>query len=150
MQQSRMAAKAAPETAVMAEPDYVATAGGHRLFVRDWGFGPPILFLHGERDRVVPVRYGRALFEAAPEPKEGWFAPEAGHEDLARYGSLDAVIAFIEHRLHFQSVSRSNRTLRRARPARLLLKLHEECRASARENACPDSSRGGGARCDRV
>jgi hypothetical protein len=59
----------------------------------------PILILHGERDRVVPVRYGRALLDAAPEPKEGWFAPEAGHEDLARYGSLDAVVAFIEHRL---------------------------------------------------
>jgi fermentation-respiration switch protein FrsA (DUF1100 family) len=59
----------------------------------------PLLVLHGERDRVVPVRYGRALFDAAPEPKEGWFAPEAGHEDLARYGSLDAVVAFIERRL---------------------------------------------------
>ena len=43
--------------------------------------------------------FGRALFDAAPEPKEGWFAPEAGHEDLARYGSLDVVVAFIERRL---------------------------------------------------
>jgi uncharacterized protein len=59
----------------------------------------PILVLHGERDRVVPVRYGRALLDAAPEPKEGWFAPEAGHEDLARYGALDAVVAFIDRRL---------------------------------------------------
>ena len=59
----------------------------------------PILVLHGERDRVVPVRYGRALFDAAPEPKEGWFAPEAGHEDLARYGSLDVVVGFINRRL---------------------------------------------------
>jgi hypothetical protein len=59
----------------------------------------PILVLHGERDRVVPVRFGRALFNAAPEPKEGWFAPEAGHEDLARYGALDAAVAFIERRL---------------------------------------------------
>ena len=59
----------------------------------------PILVLHGERDRVVPVRYGRALLDAAPEPKEGWFAPEAGHEDLARYGGLDVVVAFIDRRL---------------------------------------------------
>jgi fermentation-respiration switch protein FrsA (DUF1100 family) len=59
----------------------------------------PILVLHGERDRVVPVRYGRALLEAARDPKEGWFAPEAGHEDLARYGGLDVVVAFIERRL---------------------------------------------------
>jgi fermentation-respiration switch protein FrsA (DUF1100 family) len=59
----------------------------------------PILVLHGERDRVVPIRYGRTLLDAAPEPKEGWFAPEGGHEDLARYGSLDVVVAFIERRL---------------------------------------------------
>jgi len=59
----------------------------------------PILVLHGERDRVVPIRYGRALLDAAPEPKEGWFAPDAGHEDLARYGAMDVVVAFIEHRL---------------------------------------------------
>jgi fermentation-respiration switch protein FrsA (DUF1100 family) len=59
----------------------------------------PILVLHGERDRIVPVRYGRALFEAAPKPKEGWFAPEAGHEDLARYGGLDVAVGFIEGRL---------------------------------------------------
>jgi fermentation-respiration switch protein FrsA (DUF1100 family) len=59
----------------------------------------PILVLHGERDRVVPARYGRALFHAAPEPKEGWFTPQARHEDLARYGGLDAAVAFIERRL---------------------------------------------------
>ena len=45
------------------------------------------------------MRYGRALLDAAPEPKEGWFVPAAGHEDLARYGSLDVVVAFIERRL---------------------------------------------------
>jgi uncharacterized protein len=59
----------------------------------------PILVMHGERDRVVPVRYGRALFNAAPEPKEGWFVPEAGHENLARYGGLDVAVAFINRRL---------------------------------------------------
>jgi fermentation-respiration switch protein FrsA (DUF1100 family) len=59
----------------------------------------PILVLHGERDRVVPIRYGRALYEAAPEPKEAWFVPQGGHEDLARYGGLDAAVAFIERRL---------------------------------------------------
>ena len=59
----------------------------------------PILVLHGERDRVVPVRYGRALLDAAPEPKEAWFSAEAGHEDLARFGAVDVVVAFIERRL---------------------------------------------------
>jgi fermentation-respiration switch protein FrsA (DUF1100 family) len=59
----------------------------------------PILILHGDSDRVVPIRYGRKLFNAAPEPKEGWFAPQAGHENLARYGGLDVTVAFIERRV---------------------------------------------------
>jgi fermentation-respiration switch protein FrsA (DUF1100 family) len=59
----------------------------------------PILVIHGDRDRVVPMRFGHALLDAAPDPKEGWFGPEAGHEDLAQYGGLDAAIAFIERRL---------------------------------------------------
>jgi uncharacterized protein len=56
----------------------------------------PILILHGERDRVVPARFGRALFAAAPEPKEGWFSPEAEHGDIARFGGLDAAFDFIK------------------------------------------------------
>jgi fermentation-respiration switch protein FrsA (DUF1100 family) len=59
----------------------------------------PIMVVHGMRDTVVPVRFGRALLAAAPEPKEGWFSPEAGHEDLARFGGLDAVVAFLERRV---------------------------------------------------
>ena len=59
----------------------------------------PILVLHGERDRIVPVRFGRALFEAAPQPKELWLAPEAGHEDLVRYGAFEAVLDFVRRRV---------------------------------------------------
>ena len=58
--------------------------------------GAPLLILHGVRDGVVPVRFGRRLFEAAVEPKENrWFA-EAGHNDLYSYGAATAVTAFIE------------------------------------------------------
>jgi len=56
----------------------------------------PLLVLHGERDMIVPVRHGRALLEAASAPKEGWFAPEAGHQNLAQFGALDVAIGFIE------------------------------------------------------
>jgi fermentation-respiration switch protein FrsA (DUF1100 family) len=55
----------------------------------------PILILYGGRDAVVPARLSRALFAAAPEPKESWFAPDADHGDLARFGALDAVIGFL-------------------------------------------------------
>ena len=40
----------------------------------------PKLFLHAERDEVIPVAHGRRLFAAAPEPKR--FVPLAGgHAD---------------------------------------------------------------------
>jgi fermentation-respiration switch protein FrsA (DUF1100 family) len=56
----------------------------------------PLLVMHGGRDRVVPSRFGRALLDAAPPPKEGWFEPRAEHETLAAFGALEAAIAFIE------------------------------------------------------
>jgi fermentation-respiration switch protein FrsA (DUF1100 family) len=59
----------------------------------------PILVLHGERDRIVPARFGRALFDAAPEPKELWIAGEAGHENLVRYGAFEAILGFLQRRV---------------------------------------------------
>jgi fermentation-respiration switch protein FrsA (DUF1100 family) len=59
----------------------------------------PILILHGGRDAVIPDRFSRALFDAAPESKEIWVAPAAGHEDLAAFGALDRVVTFIEQHL---------------------------------------------------
>jgi hypothetical protein len=41
----------------------------------------PILFFHGDKDRIVPIRLGRGLFEAAPNPKEFIIIPGAGHND---------------------------------------------------------------------
>ena len=42
----------------------------------------PLLFFHGDRDEIIPLKLGRSLFKAAPEPK--WFIeiPGAGHNDL--------------------------------------------------------------------
>ncbi len=59
----------------------------------------PILIVQGEQDRVIPVRLGRALLAAANEPKEGWFPPEAGHENLAQFGVLDVLFDFLGRRV---------------------------------------------------
>jgi uncharacterized protein len=59
----------------------------------------PILVLHGERDAIVPIRFGRALFAAAPEPKEAWFSAQGAHEDLGHYGGLEATFDFLARRL---------------------------------------------------
>lgn len=58
----------------------------------------PIFILHGERDRIVPIRLGRRLFAAANEPKEAMFMPEAGHNDLPVHGSIQFVIEFLGRR----------------------------------------------------
>jgi fermentation-respiration switch protein FrsA (DUF1100 family) len=42
----------------------------------------PILFIHGSADDIVPMRLGRALFDAAPESKYFWAIPGAGHNDI--------------------------------------------------------------------
>jgi uncharacterized protein len=42
----------------------------------------PLLVLHGDRDDIVPLAQGRALFEAAPEPKRLHVFPGLGHNDL--------------------------------------------------------------------
>jgi fermentation-respiration switch protein FrsA (DUF1100 family) len=42
----------------------------------------PKLFIHGNRDEVVPFRLGRKLYEVAPSPKEFFEVPGAGHNDL--------------------------------------------------------------------
>ena len=55
----------------------------------------PLLLIHGEADRVVPVRFGRELYEAAPEPKTAHFIPGAGHNDLYRFGISDVVLEFL-------------------------------------------------------
>jgi uncharacterized protein len=42
----------------------------------------PLLFIHGDRDSIVPLELGRALFNAAREPKAFWIVPGADHNDL--------------------------------------------------------------------
>jgi fermentation-respiration switch protein FrsA (DUF1100 family) len=46
------------------------------------GLDAPLLVLHGERDDIVPLSHGRALFDAAPEPKQFRSFSDLGHNDL--------------------------------------------------------------------
>jgi fermentation-respiration switch protein FrsA (DUF1100 family) len=46
----------------------------------------PILFFHGDRDRIVPIQLGRELYGAAPGPKEFVSLPGAGHNDTYYVG----------------------------------------------------------------
>ncbi len=58
--------------------------------------GAPLLVIHGERDRVIPIRFGRRLFAAAREPKQMKVYPTAGHNDLPRFGLIEDELAFLK------------------------------------------------------
>ncbi|UCG14785.1 MAG: alpha/beta hydrolase [Deltaproteobacteria bacterium] len=61
--------------------------------------GAPILFFHGDRDNIVPIRLGRDLYEAAPQPKELVILPGAGHNDtylVAGQPYFDKIKAFLD------------------------------------------------------
>lgn len=58
----------------------------------------PVLVVHGGRDRIVPPRMGRELYEAATGPKDWYEVPEAGHNDVFAVGGeayFDRLAAFV-------------------------------------------------------
>lgn len=56
----------------------------------------PLLVVHGENDRIIPVEMGRAVYRAANEPKQIVVIPRAGHSDHGLYGSFEAIQVWIE------------------------------------------------------
>jgi abhydrolase domain-containing protein 17 len=42
----------------------------------------PVLVMHGQADKIIPIQHGQALYEAAPEPKMSLWVAEAGHNDF--------------------------------------------------------------------
>ena len=62
----------------------------------------PVLVAHGGRDEIIPDAQGRALYEAANEPKRLIIIPDAGHNDLVAAGGaayLDSLAEFIKSAL---------------------------------------------------
>ena len=57
--------------------------------------GAPVFIFHGERDRTIPIRFGKGLFEAAVEPKESLWLKGASHNNLYDYGASKAVLDFL-------------------------------------------------------
>ena len=55
----------------------------------------PKLFVHGAIDVVVPIRFGRALFDAAPEPKQWIEIENAGHNNLYDHGAQLQISQFL-------------------------------------------------------
>jgi uncharacterized protein len=55
----------------------------------------PVLVLHGERDRVVPIALGERLYGLITTPKRFVRFPGAGHNDLGAFGALETAKRFI-------------------------------------------------------
>lgn len=56
----------------------------------------PKLFLHGDLDNTIPLASGRALFDAAPQPKTFSVQRGRGHNDIWTRGLVEQVIAFAD------------------------------------------------------
>lgn len=55
----------------------------------------PLLIVHGQKDRLIPVSQGQALLAAAPDPKQGFFPPGADHLDSHLHGSYPVIRTFL-------------------------------------------------------
>jgi pimeloyl-ACP methyl ester carboxylesterase len=63
----------------------------------------PKLFMHGDRDQVIPLRLGQELFAASEGSKTFWLVPGAGHNDILETAGAEyrhRLSAFYESLLH--------------------------------------------------
>lgn len=54
------------------------------------GIGMPLLVMHGEQDRIIPIEHGEKLFAKAKDPKSFVAIPGATHNDLHLF-TIDAI-----------------------------------------------------------
>jgi uncharacterized protein len=55
----------------------------------------PLLVIHGTKDKVIPIRYGKKLFARAQQDRTFYEVMEAGHNDLYQYGIDQKVLSFL-------------------------------------------------------
>lgn len=59
----------------------------------------PALFVHGDRDNIVPLKMGQRLYEASAEPKEWYEIEGAGHNDTVGVGGsryMERLVGFMK------------------------------------------------------
>jgi fermentation-respiration switch protein FrsA (DUF1100 family) len=56
----------------------------------------PILVMHGDDDYVIPQYLGKRIFEAANQPKEGFWPEGIGHNDIFDGGGFTTAREFID------------------------------------------------------
>jgi fermentation-respiration switch protein FrsA (DUF1100 family) len=71
----------------------------------------PKLFLHGDRDEVIPFDLGRKLYEEASDPKSFYIIQGAGHNDtyiMGGRGYYNALDGFVTETLKIPMTSQKN------------------------------------------
>ena len=61
--------------------------------------GVPLLFIHGDADRLVKISNGRELFDAAPEPKRFIAVSGASHMHALEGSTKDELVKFFSEAL---------------------------------------------------
>ncbi len=56
----------------------------------------PLLVIHGEKDNVIDISFGKKVFKTANQPKESLFIPEAGHNNLFEFDVVKKILFFLE------------------------------------------------------
>lgn len=56
----------------------------------------PILIMHGDLDETVPIRFGKILYDAAPEGSVFERFEGAGHSDLGKFGADSVALEFLK------------------------------------------------------
>ena len=56
----------------------------------------PLLVMHGSNDQIIPIKFGRKLFDKANDPKRFEELEGAGHNNLPEFGVEAFAIEFIE------------------------------------------------------
>ncbi|GAB4384035.1 MAG: alpha/beta hydrolase [Elainellaceae cyanobacterium] len=49
----------------------------------------PVLFIHGMADERVPAEMSQKLYQTAPDPKQIYLVPQAGHNDVAEIAGAE-------------------------------------------------------------
>ncbi len=56
----------------------------------------PLLLLHGYKDYVINIAFGKKVFEAAPKPKKALFVQNAGHNNLFEFNSVNKILNYLK------------------------------------------------------
>ena len=56
----------------------------------------PLLILHGEKDNIIDINFGKKVFKAANQPKESLFVPHAGHNNLFEFDVQKKILFFLK------------------------------------------------------